>query len=264
MDSESDSAGSKADAGSATAASLEMEHIVRRMARSQYGDHDFNEGGFSNFAVKNEDFVFPLPDGLSTEDAAPLMCAGMTVFTPIVRYNFKPTDRIGVVGIGALGHLAIQFASKTGSDVVAFSQTEAKKAEALSFGARTFISTAGKKDLKLEGKPIDHLLVCTSQLPEDWLPYIGVMATYGTIYVLTVSLGNVSYPALPALKKDLAFRISTGASTLIYRQMFDFAVLHGVRPQIEKFPLTPQGIAEARAKMEKGGVRYKAVMEVQH
>lgn len=233
-----------------------------RVDRHQFGTHETDEGGFSNYAVKKEDFLFKIPDAMSTEDAAPMMCAGMTVFTPLVRYNVKPTDRVGVVGIGALGHLAIQFASKMGCDVVAFSQTASKEAEAKELGARTFVTTGGKKDFQLEGKPIDHLLVTTSQLPEDWLPYIGVMAPYGTIYPLTVSLGNISYPCIPALQKDLAFRISTGASRTIFYQMFDFAVLHGVKPYIEKFPLTLEGLQEAQSKMEKGSVRYKAVMEV--
>lgn len=192
------------------------------------------------------------------------MCAGMTVFTPLVRYNVKPTDRVGVVGIGALGHLAIQFASKMGCDVVAFSQTAAKEAEAKELGASTFVTTGGKKDFKLEGKPIDHLLVTSSQLPDDWLPYIGVMAPYGTIYPLTITFGNITYPAIPALAKDLAFRISTGASRTIYNQMFDFAVRHGVKCHIETFPLTLEGLQEAQAKMEKSAVRYKAVMEVKH
>jgi D-arabinose 1-dehydrogenase-like Zn-dependent alcohol dehydrogenase len=117
--------------------------------------------------VWKEEFLYPIPDGMSTEIAAPLMCAGMTVFTPLIRYAVKPTDRVGVVGIGALGHLAIQFASKMGSDVVAFSGTESKKEEALALGARSFVATKGQDELKLDGKLINHLLVTTSAFP-DW------------------------------------------------------------------------------------------------
>jgi D-arabinose 1-dehydrogenase-like Zn-dependent alcohol dehydrogenase len=110
---------------------------------------------------------------MSTEDAAPMMCAGMTVFTPLVRYGVKPTDRVGVVGIGALGHLAIQFASKMGCDVVAFSSTASKKEEALALGANTFVVTKGadegRDEIRLDGKPINHLLVTTSTFP-DWKP----------------------------------------------------------------------------------------------
>ena len=104
---------------------------------------------------------------MSTEIAAPLMCAGMTVFTPLIRYGVRPTDRVGVVGIGALGHLAIQFASKMGCDVVAFSGTESKKEETLALGARSFVATKGQDELKLDGKLINHLLVTTSAFP-DW------------------------------------------------------------------------------------------------
>jgi D-arabinose 1-dehydrogenase-like Zn-dependent alcohol dehydrogenase len=206
---------------------------------------------------------------MSTADAAPLMCAGMTVFTPFARYNIRPTDRVGVVGIGALGHLAVQFASKMGCDVVAFSTTDSKEKEARELGARTFVTTGGKSGedafkAEWKGRAIDHLLVCTSVVPDDWLPYIGIMAPYGTVYALTVHFGDMKYPFMPALHKDLAFRISTGASTTIYNQMFEFAVLHNIKPKIETFPLTLEGLAEAQHKMLKGQVRYKAVMEVKH
>jgi D-arabinose 1-dehydrogenase-like Zn-dependent alcohol dehydrogenase len=132
-----------------------------------YSFHGFDQGGFASHAVCQEDFLYPIPDAMSTADAAPMMCAGMTVFTPLARYGVQATDRVGVVGIGALGHLAIQFASKMGCDVVAFSGTVSKEAEAKALGARTFVSTAGKKELKLEGKPINHLLVTSSRFP-DW------------------------------------------------------------------------------------------------
>jgi len=95
---------------------------------------------------------------MSTLNAAPLFCAGITVFTPLAKY-VKPTDRVGVVGIGALGHLAIQFASKMGCDVVAFSGTEGKREEVLGLGASEFVVTKGVEKLKLEGRGIDHLLV---------------------------------------------------------------------------------------------------------
>jgi D-arabinose 1-dehydrogenase-like Zn-dependent alcohol dehydrogenase len=116
--------------------------------------------------VWRESFLFQIPDGLTSEEAAPLMCAGATVFNVLNSYNVKSYHRVGVLGVGGLGHLAIQFASKMGCEVVVFSSTASKKAEALQFGAKEFYAVA---DLgKTENiRPIDHLLVTTHTLP-DW------------------------------------------------------------------------------------------------
>ena len=94
------------------------------------------------------------------------MCAGITVFGPLILNNVKPTDCVGVVGIGGLGHLAIQMAAKMGCEVAAFSGTEAKREEALALGAKHFHATKGMTELKV-ARPIDHLFVTTSVHP-DW------------------------------------------------------------------------------------------------
>ena len=103
---------------------------------------------------------------MSSEDAAPLMCAGATVFNALNANNVKAYHRVGVLGIGGLGHLAIQFAAKMGCEVVVFSSTTSKKAEALEFGAREFhsVTELGKGE---NIRPIDHLLVTSHSLP-DW------------------------------------------------------------------------------------------------
>jgi D-arabinose 1-dehydrogenase-like Zn-dependent alcohol dehydrogenase len=95
--------------------------------RKMYGEYDLDQGSFGDLAVWRELYLFRVPDSLSDEDAAPLMCAGSTVFNALHNNNVQPTHRVGVVGIGGLGHLAIEFASKMGCEVVVFSGTEAKK-----------------------------------------------------------------------------------------------------------------------------------------
>jgi len=137
-----------------------------QVARSQFGSHPPYRGAFGSHVIWEEDFLHLIPDGMALEDAPPFMCAGMTVFTPLARYGAKPTDRVGVVGIGALGHLAIQFASKMGCEVIAFSSTKSKEADARALGATHFIATKDKTELTLPGKGIKHLMVTTSRLPE--------------------------------------------------------------------------------------------------
>lgn len=131
-----------------------------------YGHADFDQGAFASHAVWREAFLFHVPDKLSSSVAAPLMCAGATVFNALDLYNVRPTDRVGVVGVGGLGHLAIQFAAKMGCDVVVFSSTDSKKDEAKALGAHEFYATKGAKSLDI-GRPVDHLVVTTSVNP-DW------------------------------------------------------------------------------------------------
>jgi D-arabinose 1-dehydrogenase-like Zn-dependent alcohol dehydrogenase len=130
-----------------------------------YAVNDLDQGSFATYSVWPETLIHRIPSQISDADAAPLFCAGQTVFIPILKY-VKPGQRVGVVGIGGLGHLAIQFARKWGCEVVAFSSTDKKREEALSLGASEFVATKLVEDFKLKGG-LDHLFVTTSQHP-DW------------------------------------------------------------------------------------------------
>jgi D-arabinose 1-dehydrogenase-like Zn-dependent alcohol dehydrogenase len=133
--------------------------------RKQFGYHDRDEGSFGSHIVWDADALFILPTEMDSKYAGPLMCGGATVWGALSQYRVKPTDRVGVIGIGGLGHMAIQFASKMGCEVIAFSGTESKKAEALAFGAMEFVATKGLKDLNLLRK-LNHLLITTSEQPD--------------------------------------------------------------------------------------------------
>jgi D-arabinose 1-dehydrogenase-like Zn-dependent alcohol dehydrogenase len=136
--------------------------------RAMYGFADLDQGSFATHAVWKEAFLFPLPGELTDEEAAPLMCGGATVFNALHMYDIQPTSRVGVIGIGGLGHLAIQFAAKMGCDVVSFSGTNSKKEEAIKLGAKEFFATKDMKELNI-GKKIDCLLVTTSAQPGTYL-----------------------------------------------------------------------------------------------
>jgi D-arabinose 1-dehydrogenase-like Zn-dependent alcohol dehydrogenase len=138
-----------------------------RNAPQYYGATDFEQGSFSTYAVKPQSHVSKIPDGMDLEIAAPFLCAGQTVMTPLLRRGgVKKGERIGIVGVGGLGHLAIQFASKMGGEVVVFSGSESKREEAMSLGAKEFYVAEELKTKKPE-KPLDVLLVTTSKHP-DW------------------------------------------------------------------------------------------------
>lgn len=132
--------------------------------REFYGEANLDQGSFASHAVWKESFLFKIPDGLSDAEAAPLMCGGATVFNALKMYDIQPTERVGIMGVGGLGHLAIQYAAKMGCDVVVFSGSDSKKQEAEKLGAREFVAMKGKTELSLE-KPINRLLVTTSAPP---------------------------------------------------------------------------------------------------
>jgi D-arabinose 1-dehydrogenase-like Zn-dependent alcohol dehydrogenase len=129
--------------------------------REMYGEANLDQGSFASHAVWKESFLYRIPDNMTDAEAAPLMCGGATVFNALHTYGIKSTDRVGIMGVGGLGHLAIQFAAKQGCDVVVFSGSDNKKEEAQKLGAREFVAMKGKKELDV-GRKLDVLLVTTS------------------------------------------------------------------------------------------------------
>ena len=114
-----------------------------------YGVSELDQGSIATAGIWREAFLFKIPDNMTDEVAAPLMCGGATVFTALTQYQIKPTDRVGIVGIGGLGHLAIQFAAKMGCEVTVFSGTDSKKEEAQRLGASSFYATKDVKKLDI-------------------------------------------------------------------------------------------------------------------
>jgi D-arabinose 1-dehydrogenase-like Zn-dependent alcohol dehydrogenase len=122
-------------------------------------------GSLASHTVWREAFVFAIPEVFTDEEAAPLLCGGATVFNALSLYNVAPTERVGVVGVGGLGHLAVQFAARMGCEVTVFSGSASKKDESIELGGRYFIPTRGVEKLDLEGRKLDRLIVTTSSQP---------------------------------------------------------------------------------------------------
>ncbi|KAF7321871.1 NAD(P)-dependent alcohol dehydrogenase protein [Mycena kentingensis (nom. inval.)] len=223
-----------------------------------YGMSNFHQGSFGTYAVWNEDFLFKVPDGLAPEHAAPLMCGGATVFEVIEAYNIRPTDRVGVIGLGGLGHMAVQFLANTGADVVVFSSTDSKREEALKLGAKEFHATKGVE--QFEGvRKLDHLIV-TSNILADWQPFLGIMKPRGTIYPITISPSNLVVPAMSVVTGGIRIQGTVVAGRTVQKRMLEFAARNGIAPLIETFPLTKKGIEEGMQKLRDGKVRYRAVL----
>lgn len=231
--------------------------------RKMYGMADLDQGSMASHAVWKQSFLFKIPDSLASEHAAPLQCGGITVYSALQQYPVTAGDRVGIIGVGGLGHLAIQFAAKMGCEVVVFSGSDSKKEEAMKLGASEFYATKGVKELKLkDNRGIDRLLV-TASVQVDWPMYQSVMNPRGVIYPLSVSEGDLSMPYMPLIVQGLRVQGSVVGSRHLHRDMLQFAAAQGVKPIIQTFPMTKQGVDEAFETLEGGKMRYRGVLVAQ-
>ncbi|KAK0766521.1 hypothetical protein N5P37_000246 [Trichoderma harzianum] len=226
--------------------------------KTEYGTHDHDVGSFASHAVWDADSLHKIPEGLNSADAAPLMCGGATVWSPFALYGIKATDRVGVLGVGGLGHLAIQIGAKMGCKVVVFSSSESKREDAMKLGASEYhVLTA---DSSLEGiEPVKHMLLCGNAQP-DFARMIQLTAVGGKIYNLIVSFDASPVPMLPMLAKGISIQGSGGAPRAEIRKMLNFAVQHGIKPVIMKWPLNTQGVEDAMKTLREGKMRYRGVL----
>ena len=229
--------------------------------RQMYGMADLDQGSFASHAVWREAFLFRIPDELSDAAAAPLQCGGATVFNALRAYDAQPTETVGVMGVGGLGHLAIEFAAKMGCRVVVLSGSDAKRDEALRLGAHEFVATKGAKELRLTQK-LDRLLVTTSAQPDGNL-IMPVLNPGATIHPLSLADGDFAIPYQPLLLNGITVQASVVAPRHLHMRMLEFAARHHIEPVVETFPMTEQGIADAIDKLEKGEVHFRAVLLAQ-
>ncbi|KAI0406828.1 GroES-like protein [Xylaria palmicola] len=227
--------------------------------RGLYGYADLDQGSFGSHAVWREIALFKIPDSISDEDAAPLQCAGATVFSALHNFKTQPTETVGIMGVGGLGHLAIQFAAKMGCRVVVLSGSDSKKEEAMRLGAHEFIATKGKAELAVS-QPLDRLLVTTSFQP-NWEQIMPIMAPCATIYPLSVSSGNFEVPYMPLIAQGITVQGSLVASRLVHERMLEFAAVHQIKPVVQLFDMTEEGIVDAMQKLDEGKVHFRAVLK---
>src|SRR6201985_3168544 len=159
-------------------------------------------GGFADAVRVPARFVVPIPEALDSENAAPLLCAGITVYTPLRTYGVSPASRVGVVGIGGVGHLALQFARVFGAEVTAFSTSPAKEPDARSLGADHFVNTRETKTLKKLAGHFD-LILSTVEADQDWSAYIAALRPHGSLCFVGAPpgvLGGDVYPLVSGNK----------------------------------------------------------------
>ncbi len=191
-------------------------------------------GGFSTSIVAQDAFAYPLPKDLSSEHSAVLLCAGITVFTALSRYYSPDTSKIGIVGIGGLGHLAVQFASAMGYEVTAISSSSRKQEEALAF-ARASIDTSQAAPYEAYEGYFDMLLI-TSQGRLDWDDLQDTLKRRGKI--ILVAFPHIDLDPVDLVVHELSILGSFVGSPEEMRRMLAFAAEHKIQPMVEIMPMS--------------------------
>ena len=215
-------------------------------------------GGFADKVRAQATSVVALPEGLDSGQAGPLFCGGITVYNPMVQFDVKPTARVGVVGIGGLGHLALQFLNAWGCEVTAFTSSEAKRQEALELGAHHTLDSRDSEALKAAAGSFD-LILSTVNVSLDWNGYINTLKPRGRLHLVGAVLEPVAVSVFALMGGQRSISSSPVGSPAVIAQMLDFAERHDIAPKVEVFDMTD--VNKAIEHLENGSPRYRVVLK---
>lgn len=243
---------------------------------------DLDQGAFGDYRIIDAEFAYRIPDSISSVDAGPFMCAGASVYEALDAAATKPSDRVGVVGIGGLGHMAILFARAMGCGVSAlFSSnrlpTLQKIEDAFTMGCDEVFSIAEDHERTYfirDGQPtagwfeagirrreeIDVLLITANELP-DWETVLPLLGRRARIVLMSIQNQPLCIPYMPFILPGHRLISSTEASKRNHIDMLGFAARNKIKPFVEMFPMTEVGLQEAFARLESGQMRYRGVLE---
>ena len=220
-----------------------------------------NNGGFSDYVRAHWAWAIPLPDGIDMRKAGPLLCGGITVFNPIIAAGVLPTDKVGVIGIGGLGHLAVKFLKHWGCEVTAFSSSESKRPQILEMGATRVINSRSREDLYTVAGQLDFI-VNTTNVNLDWEAYLIALGPKGKLFNVGMVMEPMSIPNNLLIGGEKVISGSPVGSPSLVTKMLEFCVRHDIYPDVEEFPM--EEVNEALAHLEAGKARFRVVLKSRH
>lgn len=217
-----------------------------------------NRGGFADKIRANWQWAIPLPESIDIESAGPLLCGGITVFKPLLMHHVTATSRVGVIGIGGLGHIAIKLLHAMGCEVTAFSSNPSKKEEVLKMGADKVVNSRDPEALNALAGQFD-LIINTVNVDLDWMPYFQALAWGGNFHSVGAVMKPFQVPAFTLISGDRSVSGSATGSPHELRSLMKLAGRAKVQPQIELFPMSK--IKEAIQHVRDGKARYRVVLK---
>ncbi|HUB67911.1 MAG TPA: NAD(P)-dependent alcohol dehydrogenase [Candidatus Methylacidiphilales bacterium] len=214
-------------------------------------------GGFADRLRVQWTWARPLPDALDLAKAGPLLCGGTTVFAPLFIHEVPPTSKVGIIGIGGLGHMALQFANKWGCEVHAFTTSDSKEAEARKLGAHFVHNTKRPDALKKLARSLD-LIVSTINAPLDVPALLGTLAPHGRLHNVGAVLEPLAVPAFGLIEGQKSVSGSPTGSPTTIDYMLEFSARHGIAPITETFPMAK--VNDALEHLRSGKARYRIVL----
>lgn len=214
-------------------------------------------GGFADKVRCQASWAIPIPEGVDPLGAGPLFCGGITVFNPILQFGVMPTHRVGVIGIGGLGHMALKFLRAWGCDVTAFSSSEAKSTEAMGFGAHRVVNSRDDGALEQLAGSLDFI-ISTVNVPLKWDAYVNTLRPRGRLHIVGAVLEPLGLTAFPLLVGQRSVSGSPVGSPVSMASMLEFCARHTIAPQIETFPMA--NVNDAIQHLRDGKARYRIVL----
>lgn len=213
------------------------------------------QGAFASQVKCHQDWAIPLPQGLSAAAAGPLFCGGITVFAPLIDEAVSPTAHVAVVGVGGLGHMALQFCRAWGCEVTALTTSPAKAEEARRLGAHRVVPLA---ELAGEAGRFD-LIINTANQPLDWAALIASLAPLGRLHQVGAVLEPLTINAFDLIVSRRSITGSPTSSPVSLLKMVEFCSRHGIAPQVEHLPMAE--LNQAIERLRRGDVRYRFVLD---
>ncbi len=215
-------------------------------------------GGFAQYVQASETSVVELPQGIDIKSVGPLFCGGITVFNPLVQFDIKPTDSVAVIGIGGLGHIALQFLNAWGCKVTAFTSSDNKADEAKQMGADYVVNSKDKEQIESVHGQFD-LIISTVNVKLDWDLYLSTLKPKGRLHFVGATLEPLNVGAFSLIGGQKSISGSPVGSPDVIRKMLSFATQHNIKPMVEMFPMSE--INNAISHLEEGKARYRVVLQ---
>ena len=224
-----------------------------------YKDGYIAQGGFASHVRLHEHFAIQIPENIPSPLAAPLLCGGITVFSPLLRNGCGPGKKVGIVGIGGIGHMGILLAKAMGAEVYAFSRDHSKRKDCTKLGANRYIATLEDKSWTEQySNTLDLLVICSSSLSEvNFDNFVKVMKIGSSIVSIAAPEANEKLVLQPLGLMGISISSSAIGSRKEIEQLLKLVSEKNVKIWVEELPISEEGVHQAFTRMERGDVKYR-------